>query len=225
MWQELVWNVEFVRGLILLVLGIIAAMFLIPWVLKRLQAERDRRLAVELLSHWGGDCIGAMMRLIPPLFQKMKIEGYSDSLHGGGIFELWKDIQEGKREPADSATIIDNALSKAILSEGERQSEEDFEKVLEQTYPFFGGDPRVPKAMIGRIVNPMYGKLEIFEIDLLPINELEMAMSELDAMSQLGHMTIRGFLSYASQLAQAMEKFAEYLWKLKDWSNKARNKE
>lgn len=221
MWQELVWNAEFARGLIFFALAILAAIFLIPSILRRLQAERDKRLAKALLKKWGGDCTGAMMRLRPPIFQSIEIEGYS-STGDETVFQFWWDIKEGKRGPDGSAKIIDNALTKAIFSDEERTGKES---LPDETYPFFRGDPAISKAMIGRILNPMYAKLEIFDLELLPINELEMAMSQLDTFSQLGHMTTLGFSSYAYELARSMEKFAKYLWKLENWSHEAETEE
>ena len=70
----------------------------------------------------------------------------------------------------------------------------------------------------------MYEKIEIFDVELLPIGELEMAMSYLDSFSQQGYFTRTQFMSYALHLAQSMEKFEKYLWKLANWSNRARNK-
>ena len=222
MWQELVWNVDFLRGLIFFTFGILAAIFLIPWMLRHIQRERDKRLARNLLRQWGVDCIGAIMRLKPLLTPPIEIEGYSHTTSSGGwgadlpAFLFWKDIREGKKKPEGAANIMHQAISNLLFSDKERKMKT---APPNKTYPFSGGDPEVPRAMIKRVLNPMYAKLEIFDLELLPINELEMAMSALEAFSQRGAIPRDGFSSYALHLAQAMEKFASYLWKLENWSS------
>jgi len=225
LWQQLVWNISFAQqllaGCIFLVLGVVAAIILIPLILRHLQAERDKQLAKALLKEWGGDCIAAMMRLRPPGAPMIEIEGYSHTTASGGfgsdlpVFLFWIDIREGKREPGGAAQVIYEAFGEGLYSDEERAMTG---VAPDKMYPFCSGDPEVPRAMIKRILNPMYAKLEIFKLDQLPINELEMAMSYLDAFSQRGHINRYGLSSYALHLAQSMEKFAKYLWGLENWS-------
>jgi hypothetical protein len=66
----------------------------------------------------------------------------------------------------------------------------------------------------------MYAKIEIFDVELLPITELEMAMSYLESFSKEGSFTMYQFMSYAFNLAESMEKFEKYLWKLDGRSDK-----
>ena len=103
-----------------------------------------------------------------------------------------------------------------LFTSEEKQSKKAAPEVK---YPFWSGNPAVPRAFISAIINPMYAKLELFELELLPINELEMAASYLDASARRGFYTRSMFNSYALHLAQSMEKFAQYLWKLKGWSD------
>ena len=228
MWHELIWNVDFLRGLIFLAIGISAAILLIPRILKRLQAQRDKRLAKALLRQWGHICISAITALKPDTETEQKarfelfdsgdwdLSGYVSTEQI--IDHLWKNIRNGKREPEGSAMIINNALEKVLYSDEERTN-----KGLppEKKYPF-PSSRAVPRSWLRRILNPMYAKMEIFDVELLPIGELEMAMSYLDSFSQQGHFTRHQFMSYALHLAQSMEKFAKYLWKLENWSNKAK---
>jgi hypothetical protein len=227
MWQELIWNVGFLQGLILLALGISAALFLIPRILKSLQAQRDERLAKALLRQWGHICISAITADKPDteteqearmeLFESgdWDLSGYVST--EGTIDQLWEDIRNGKREPDGSAMIINNALDKVLYSDEERKS-----KGLppEKKYPF-PSSRAVPRSWLRRILNPMYANIEIFDVELLPIGELEMAMSYLDSFSQQGYFTRGQFVSYALHLAQSMEKFGKYLWKLEKWPHKA----
>jgi hypothetical protein len=230
MWHELIWNIDFLRGLIFFAFGILAAILLIPRILKRLQAERDKRLAKALLRQWSHICISAItadkpdteteQRARMELFDKgdRDLSGYVSTEQT--IDQLWNDIRNGKKEPDGSAMIIYNALEQVLYSDEERQN-----KGLppEKKYPL-SGSRAVPKSWLRRILNPMYAKIEIFDVELLPIGELEMAMSYLDSFSQQGYFTRTQFMSYALHLAQSMEKFEKYLWKLENWSNGARNK-
>jgi len=138
MWQALVWNIEFARGLTFFALGIVAAIILIPKVLERLQAKRDKRLAIKLLKQFGYTCICAITRSMPPTYGLVEIEGNTD---GDIMMQFWKDIHEGRKQPDGSGRIICKALEKAIFSEKERGDEKSLLKAREQTYPFFGGEP------------------------------------------------------------------------------------
>ena len=215
--QELFLDINFARQIIVLILAIISALFFIPIILRRLQKSRDERLAKALLNGWGGDCIGAMM-LLKPLGYIIEIEGYDPYTESGygsdiPIFKFWKDIKEGKRNPDGAAMIIYNAFQKTLFSDEERR----MKSIPDIKYPLSVGATAVPTAMIKRVLDPMYAKLEIFELNLLPINELEMAMSYLDTFKQLGYMERNVFFSYALHLAQSMEKFAQYLWNIEGW--------
>ena len=161
------------------------------------------------------------MRLEPFWTPLIEIDGYGHATPSGGwssslpAFSLWNDMKEGKRTPEGAANIIHQALSKVLFSDEERAMRSS---PPDTTYRFSSGDPEVPRAMIRRILNPLYAKLEIFDLELLPIGELEMAMSYLDGFSQQGAMTRYGYISYALHLAQSMEKFGKYLWKLENWA-------
>lgn len=203
-------------------LGIFASIFIVPPILKKQQQVRENRLAKTLLREWCSDCIAAMMRLKPITPEQMQIEDYGKTLGSGGYVselevttQFLKDIREGKRKPDGSAMVINSALEKALFSDEELTSKGPLPDVR---YSFCSGDPAVPRAMIQRVLNPMYAKLDIFELEHLPIHELEMAMSDLVTMSQQGCITRNAFLPYALHLAQSMERFAAYLWKLKGWS-------
>lgn len=215
------WDIA--QGPIFFILGTIAAIFFIPRTIRRFQEKRERQLAKTLLRGWGGDCIAAMMRL-KPVAAMIEIEGYGHSRGPGHysvdlpIFLFWEDIREGKGDPGDSANIIHQAFQKVMFNNEERAMKAAPPDVK---YPLYSGNLEVPKAMIKRILNPMYAKLDIFELELLPINELEMAMSYLNGISQSGFIRRYAFISYALHLAQSMEKFADYLWKLEGWHRKS----
>lgn len=206
----------------LFVLGIAAAIFLIPREVKRLQARRDRQLAKALLKRWGNDCVAALINLTPD-YHGIQIEIYggpTKSSDDASIPDvIWQAIQEGKRNPDGSAMTIYDVVLKVFFTDEERTSKE---LPPEKTYPFPRGCPAIAMGRIRRILNPMYAKLEIFDMQLLPIGELEEASTILDTFSELGHITRRGFTSYALHLAQSMEKFGKYFWKLENWSNKAK---
>ncbi len=161
------------------------------------------------------------MRL-KPLGHIIEIEGYDPYTESGGygsdlpIFKFWEDIREGKRNPDGVAMIIYNAFQKTLFSDEERR----MKSIPDIKYPLSVGETAVPTAMMKRVIDPMYAKLEVFELNLLPINELEMAMSYLDTFKQLGYIKRSTFCSYALHLAQSMEKFGVYLWKLEKWGKK-----
>jgi len=226
MWQELIWNVDFLRGLIFFAFGILAAILLIPRILEDLQAQRDERLAKALLRQWGRICIAAITADKPDTEteQRARMElsdkgdwdltGYVSTEQT--IDHLWEEVQSGKRKPDDSAMIIRNALEQVLYSEEERTHKGT---PPEKKYSF-PSSRAVPRSWVKRILNPMYAKIEIFDVELLPIGELEMAMSYLNSFSQQGYFTRHQFISYAHHLAQSMEKFAKYLWQLEGWATK-----
>jgi hypothetical protein len=155
---------------------------------------------------------------MPPTYERIVLEDSVDA----DIMKFWEQIQEGKRQPDGLAEIVDTALKRAILLESDRKDGKSLLRALGQTCPFFKGDPEIIRAYVSQILNSMYAKLEIFEMDLLPISPLESARSQLDGMSQLGHMRLGDFLSYASDLARSLEQFGKYIWKLENWPRKAR---
>ncbi|MBU2534729.1 MAG: hypothetical protein ABIK32_00945 [Chloroflexota bacterium] len=205
---KIVGNIEFVQQLVTGLIFFIPAVILIPLILKWLQTRREKRLVKALLRKWGGSCVDAIERLNPVGNGIIEIEGLGRSLL------VWKKIREGRKEPEGIAIIVGKAFEKVLCSE-----EEWTAKVTppDVKYPFQSGDPDVPRSWIKQMLNLMYSKLEIFDLDLLPISELELAMSTLETFSQLGHITRDGFAVYSLRLAQAMEKFGKYLWKIEKW--------
>jgi len=137
------------------------------------------------------------------------------------INQLWQDIENGRREPDGSAMIINNALEKVIYSDEERKNKElQHQKI----YPFSSNQASITRLWVRRILNPMYAKIEIFDLKSLPIGELEFVMSDLEKFSQQGYFSRHQFMSCAYHFALAIEKFAKYLWKLENRLNKFRNR-
>jgi hypothetical protein len=225
MWRELIWNIEFARNFISVVIGILVASFIIPWILK----QRDKRLAKDLIRQWGNACMNAILVLKPDteaeqkqrseLFEKgdWELKKYvsADQI----INDIWENIEKGKEEPDGSAKIIMNVLEKVLYSDEERNK-----KGLpsEKKYTFPSNQADLIRLWVRRILNPMYAKIEIFDLELLPIGELELVMINLDRFSKQGHFSRHEFVSFAFHLALSMEKFGEYLWKLENLSNKLR---
>ncbi len=208
-------------NIVLFILAILAAIFFIPRVLMSLQEKQNKRLIKALLRRWGDDCIAAIM-LLKPAGAIIEIEDYPHSRGPGHynsdlpIFLFWEDIKEGRRDPDGAAKEINDAFSNVLFSDEERV----MKSIPDLQYPVSSSGTTGPSTMIKRIMNPMYAKLEIFELELLPINELETAIGCLDTFKQSGHMGRIEFISYVLHLAQSMEKFAKYLWKLEDWPQK-----
>ena len=59
-----------------------------------------------------------------------------------------------------------------------------------------------------------FTKFEIFDPNLLPVDELETAMSTLEQIERLGYVTRFEFQVYAAHLNRSIERFGKYLWKL-----------
>lgn len=227
MWHELIWNIDFLRGLIFFALGILAAILLIPRILKR----RDKQLAKALLRKWGNTCVSTITELKPDteteqmarmeLFEsgEYDLSGYVSTEET--IHQIWQDNQNGRREPDGSAMIISNALEKVLYSDEERKNKE---LPSEKTYQFPCNLAALTRLWVRTILNPMYAKMEIFDAELLPIGELELVLSHLDEFSQQGYFSRHEFMSCVLHLAQSMEKFAKYLRKLDNWPNKLRTR-
>ncbi len=153
--------------------------------------------------------MGAMGRLEPPTSERINIEGYEGS-NDYVLTQLLKDIKEGRKNPEGIAAVISQALTKVLYTEKELKSKD----LPDHKMFFFAGNPEVPMSMINRILGPMYARIDMFELDLLPTGELELAKSQLESASQKGFYTSSMYDSYALHLAKSMEAFAKYLWKL-----------
>jgi hypothetical protein len=226
MWRELIWNIEFLRGFIFLVIGIVAAILLVPRIVKRMQVEKDKRLAKELMRGWSHTCMFGITGLKPgqrgaqyPRFESSEsanwdLKGYEEA--GTTISHLWLDIRTGKREPIAVTSAIADALEGGLYRDKESK---DKELPREKEYSFYSSAGWI-RSLVRGVLNTMYAKIEIFDVELLPITELEMAMSYLESFSKEGSFTMYQFMSYAFNLAESMEKFEKYLWKLDGRSDK-----
>lgn len=120
------------------------------------------------------------------------IEGYSFTTESGGFSScqplslFWQDIEKGKRKPDGAAEVLDEAIRKLAYSEDEQLASSSSP---EPRYRLGRGDLEVSKTMIRTILNQMYAKIEIFDLDLLPVDELEMAMSTLEQTERSGYIT------------------------------------
>ena len=226
MWRELIWNIEFLRGLIFLVVGIVAAILLVPRIVKRVQAEKDKRLAKELMRRWSHSCMFGVTGLKPdqrgaqlPRFESSDsanwdLKRYEEA--GNTITHLWLDVRSGKRKFAGVASAIVNALEGGLYRGKESK---DKELSGEKEYSFYSRAGWI-RSLVREVLNTMYAKIEIFDVELLPITELEMAMSYLESFSEKGSFTMYQFMSYAMNLAESIEKFEKYLRKLDKRSDK-----
>ena len=227
MWRELIWNIEFLRGLIFIVVGIVAAILLVPGIVKRMQVEKDKRLAKELLRRWSHTCMFGITGFKPdqrgaqyPRFESSEsanwdLKGYQEA--GTTISHLWLDIRTGKREPIAVTSAIADALEGGLYRGKESR---DKELPGEKEYSFYSSAGWI-RSLVRGVLNTMYAKIEIFDMELLPITELERAMGYLESFSKEGSFTGYEFLSYAMNLAESMEKLEKYFWKLDNRSKKS----
>ena len=211
-------STELVVEICLFVLGVVAAIFVIPREIKRLEERRNRELIKGLLREWGRDCEAALTVVIPAGDKKFSVRedgGVMESGDGVGIDALivgvWEDIIEGKRAPEGLVMIIDSAIQKVIFSDEEREGKG---LPIEKVYVI---KRDVPKLFVSRVLNPMYAKLEIFDLKLLPIHELELVMDHLESFRQQGCASNYKLMSYAHHVGESMEKFGRYLWRLEKW--------
>lgn len=200
-------------------LAVVAAIYLIPKMLQRSQKKREKQLAKNLLRKWCSNCMASIMRLKPSTHNAMTIDGYPDMHELKLTTQILKDVIEGRKSTDGIAGRLNRALERTLYSDEEFAWKEPPPEVK---FSFFGGDPAVPRSWIRQTLNGMYAKSEIFELDRLPIQELELAMSILDTFSQWGYMKRDEFISMTMHLAQSFEKFAKYLWLLEDWADTGR---
>jgi len=220
MWRELIWNIEFLRGFIFLVIGIVAAILLVPGIVKRVQADRDKRLAKTLMRKWSHICMFAItgLKLDAQCEQYSRFEssesgnwdweGYASA--GVNISHVWLDIRTGKRKP-DGATLIITDELEGKLYRGKESKDKELPREKKNS---FASSVAYIRSLVREVLNTMYAKIEIFEVELLPITEMEMAMNYLESFSREGCFTMYEFMSYAFNLAESMEKFEKYIWKL-----------
>ena len=224
-------NDEWLRGLLFFGLSVLAATLLIPWALERLRKEREKQLIKELLKEWGADCERAIVLAMPSDVRKkwlqIKEDGGIVESNGGFRFndiisQIWGGIREGEREPKGSAKLVSKAVSEVMYSDEEKKGE----RVLVESDPryqlkdIFGRERELPTALISRILNIIYAKLEIFDLKLLPIKELERVMEHLEFFRAKDSIIRSQLILYTGELAQSMEMFGIYLWKLENRSEK-----
>lgn len=220
-------SIELGVGIGLFVAGIVLAIIFIPREIKRLERKKDGELIKELLKEWGADCERAIVLAMPMdvrnKWLRIKEDGGIVESNGGFrvneiISQLWKGIREGEKEPKGSAMLVSKAVYEVMYSDEEKKGE----RTLIESDPkyqledIFGRERELPKAFISRILNTIYAKLEIFDMKLLPIIELERVMEHLEFFRAKDCIVRSQFIIYAGKLAQSMEMFGIYLWKLEN---------
>ena len=227
-------NDEWLRGFLFFGLSVLAATFLIPWALERQRKKRDKELIKALLKEWGDDCERAIVLALPRDVRKkwLKIKEDGDIVESDGGFrvndiirQVWTGIREGEREPKGSAKFVSKAVYEVMYSEEEKKGE----KTLIESDPkyqledIFGRERELPTAFISKILNEIYAKLNIFDLKLLkllPIKELERVMEHLEFFRGKDYIIRSQLMLYTGKLAQSMEMFGIYLWKLENRSEK-----
>jgi len=226
-------NIEWVRDIILFALGIVLAIWLVPKGIKRLEAKSNRKLVKELLRAWGGDCERAIVLAMPMdvrhkslrIREDGRIVESNDGARVNDILdEAWREIREGKRESKESAMLVSQAVFEVMYSDDEKAGkrtliESDPKYQLEDIH---GRQRELPTALIGPILKTIYAKRDIFDTKFLPVKELEGAMEHLEFFRAKDEIIRSQFMLYAGKLAQSMEMFGEYLWKLENRSSKSR---
>jgi hypothetical protein len=225
-------NIELVVEICMFVLGIVLAIFFIPRGIKRLEERRNRELIKKLLKEWGADCERAIVLAMPMDVRKkwlrIKEDGGIVESNGGFrvndiISQVWKGIREGEREPKGSAMLVSKAVYEVMYSAEEKKGE----RTLIESDPkykledIFGRERELPTAFISKILNTIYAKMEIFDLKdlkLLPIEELEGVKEHLEFFRAKDEIIRSQFILYAGKLAQSMEMFGIYLWKLENRS-------
>ena len=123
-------NIGLVREIIFFVLTVLAAIFLIPREIKRLEIKRDKELIKELLNEWGADCeraiVLAMPRAVKNKVLRIKEDGEivecSDGVSVDAIIrQVWNGIREGEREPEGSAVLVMKSVDEVMLSDEEKK--------------------------------------------------------------------------------------------------------
>lgn len=228
-------SIEWVREIILFVLGIILAIQFIPREIKRLEVKSNRKLIKELLKGWGADCERAIVLAMPMDVRHkwLRIEKDGRVVESDDGFrvneyisQVWKEIREGEREPKGLAWLVDAAVWEVMYSREEKKGE----RTLIESEPKYqlkdihGRERELPKAFVSWILNTIYAKVEIFDRELLPVRELEGAMEHLEFFRAKDEIIRSQLILYAGKLARSMEMFGEYLWKLEGWPNKSRRR-
>jgi hypothetical protein len=237
MWHELIWSAETYRALIVgfffLTLSVVAAWRVIPWALERKRKEREKQLIKGLLKEWVEACgmgiVLAMPRDVKDKWLQMKEDGGIAESDSGFrvndvIGQVWRGIREGSREPKGSAALISEAIFEVMHSNEEKKGG----KSLAESDPryrltdIFDRERELPTGFISRMLNTIYAKLEIFDLKLMPIKELERAMERLQFFRVKDYIVRSQLMFYTHELAVSMEMFGIYLWKLENWSSKAK---
>lgn len=237
MWHELICSAETYRALIVgslfLVLSVVAAWWVIPRALERKRKQREKQLIKGLLREWVEACgmgiVLAMPRHVKDKWLQMKEDGGIVESDSGFrvddvIGQVWRGIREGSREPKGSAVLIDKALFEVMYSNEEKKGE----KSLVESDPgyrlvdIFGRERELPAGFTSRMLSTIYAKLDIFDLKLMPTKELERAMERLEFFRVKDYIIRSQLMFYAHELAVSIEKFGIYLWKLENWSSKAK---
>ena len=138
------------------------------------------------------------------------------------IRQVWNGIREGKRKPEGSAWLVMKSVDEVMLSDEEKKGEKtliesDPEYQLED---IFGRERELPTGFISKILNTIYAQMGIFDWKLLPIIELEGAMEHLEFFRAKDCIIRSQLMLYAGKLAESMQMFGIYLWKLENRSQR-----
>jgi hypothetical protein len=215
----------------LFVVGIVAAIFLIPREIKRLERKKNGELIKALLKEWGEDCGRAIVLAMPMAVRSKWLRvkddgGIVESKDGFTVYEIisqvWAGIREGERDPNGSGTLVKRAVYEVMYSDEEKEGKKilvdsDLEYVIKDIW---GRERELPKAFVSKMLNTIYAKLEILELKNLPIKELEGAREHLDFFEEKQKIIRSQLILYTNKVADSMEKFGIYLWELEEWSKK-----
>ena len=220
--------------LVLFVLGIILAIVFVPREIKRREGKSNRGLVKELLKEWGAGCERAIVLAMPRDVRKRLLRIKEDgeiveSSDGLGvddiISQVWKEIREGRRKPKASAMLVMEAVNEVMYTDEEKKGERTLieRDPKYQLEDIFGRQRELPTALISPILKTIYAKRDIFDTKFVPAKELEGAMEHLQLFRAKDEISRSQFMLYARKLADSMEMFGEYLWKLEGWPSLSRD--
>jgi len=182
--------------------------FLVERVLRNLQQERDNEARVKILRDIGGDCLGAIQRGFVGIFGMR-----GPTLNEQPLAGAWRlGIQTGNT-PADGLRdTLSLQYQQTVYTEEELHSKNPPRErtVLSNSNKDFD----IALVMVLRALGKAYARLELFELEDLPINSLERASWVLRDGKDNGVLSDFEGSVLISHLSGAAEKCGKLLWEL-----------
>jgi len=162
-------------------LGVGSAIWIIQRVLDYRQDRTNREVKVKLLRSIGGDCVGAITRIYPPIGSTPFV------FRGKSLVLAWQDIVNGEMSSDGFRLDVYGQYQQTVYSDEDRQSKSPLPERVVLSNMLIDFD--IGLLMVTRALGRAYARFDLFDLDELPINALESAAATLRNGKSKGTLT------------------------------------